>query len=59
MRKQFHDITQTDTETVLEYTSRVDIIVATMAKLGEQVSPGAWIYALGNGLRAEYTDTKD
>jgi hypothetical protein len=30
-----------------------------MAKLGEQVSPGAWIYALGNGLRAEYVDTKD
>ena len=59
MRKQFHDITQTDSETVLEYTSRVDIIVATMAKLGEQVSPGAWIYALGNGLRAEYTDTKE
>ncbi len=59
MRKQFHDITQTDAETVLKYTSRVDIIVATMAKLGEQVPPGAWIYALGNGLRAEYTDTKD
>ena len=59
MRKQFHDITQTDTETVLAYTSRVDIIVATMAKLGERVSPGAWIHALGNGLRAEYTDTKD
>ncbi len=46
-------------ETVLEYTSRVDIIAATMAKLGEQVSPGAWIYALSNGLRLEYTDTKD
>jgi hypothetical protein len=59
LRKQFHDVSQTDTETVLEYTSRVDIIVATMAKLGEQVSPGAWIYALGNGLRPEYTDTKD
>jgi hypothetical protein len=42
----------------LTYTSRVDIIVATMAKLREQVSQGAWIYALGNGLRAEYKDTK-
>jgi hypothetical protein len=59
IRKQFHDVNQTDTETVLDYTSRVDIIVATMAKLGEQVSPGAWIYALGNGLRNEYKDTKD
>ncbi len=45
MRKQFHDIAQKDTETVLQYTARVDIIVTTMAKLGEQVSPGAWICA--------------
>jgi hypothetical protein len=59
MRKQFYTITQKDTESVLQYTSRVDIIVATMAKLGEQVTPGAWIYALGHGLRSEYTDTKD
>ena len=59
VRKQFYDISQTATESVLEYSSRVDIIVATMAKLGEQVSPGAWIYALGNGLRPEYRDTKD
>jgi hypothetical protein len=59
MRKQFYDISQPATETVLEYTSRVDIIVATMAKLGEQVSSGAWIYALGNGLRSECKDTKD
>ncbi len=43
----------------MQYTSRVDIIVATMAKLGEQVSSGAWVYALGNGLRSEYKDTKD
>ncbi len=59
MRKQFYDIAQKDAETVLRYTARVDIIVATMAKLGEQVSPGAWIYALGHGLRSEYKDTKD
>ena len=59
MRKQFYDIAQKDAETVLQYTARVDIIVATMAKLGEQVSPGAWIYALGHGLRSEYKDTKD
>jgi hypothetical protein len=59
MRKQFHDIAQKDTESVLQYTARVDIIVATIAKLGEQVSPGAWIYALGHGLRSEYKDTKD
>jgi hypothetical protein len=41
-RKQFYyEIAQKDTESVLQYTSRVDIIVATMAKLGEQVSSGA------------------
>ena len=59
LRKQFYDITQNETETVLAYTSRVDIIVATMAKLGERLSSGAWIHALGNGLRAEFTNTKD
>jgi hypothetical protein len=30
-----------------------------MAKLGERISPGAWIYALGNGLRNEYKESKD
>ncbi len=45
VRKQLHDISQKESESVLTYTSRVDIIVATMAKLGEQVSQGAWIYA--------------
>jgi hypothetical protein len=29
-----------------------------MAKLGERVSTGAWIYALGNGLREEFKVTK-
>jgi hypothetical protein len=59
VRKQFYDVAQKDTESALQYTARVDIIVATMAKLGEQISPGAWIHALGNGLRPEYKDTKD
>jgi hypothetical protein len=58
-RKQFYSITQTDTESVLQYTSRVDIIVATMATLGEPVSSGAWIYALGHGLRSQYKESKD
>ena len=30
-----------------------------MAKLGERISPGAWIYALGNGLRLEFRECKD
>jgi hypothetical protein len=30
-----------------------------MAKLGERVSTGAWIYALGNGLRPEFKESKD
>ncbi len=37
----------------------MDIIVATLAKLGEKVSTGAWIYALGNGLRQEFKECKD
>jgi hypothetical protein len=36
----------------------VDTIVSTMAKLGERISPGAWIYALGNGLRDEFIVSK-
>ena len=59
VRANFYSITQHEKETILAYTSRVDIIVATLAKLGEKVSPGAWIYALGNGLRHEYKESKD
>ena len=59
VRAEFYSIVQKDTETILAYSSRVDIIVATMAKLGERVSTGAWIYALGNGLRPEFKESKD
>ena len=55
---EFYNITQKENESILQYTSRVDIIVSTLAKLGEQVSPGVWIYALGNGLLPKYTDSK-
>ena len=51
VRAEFYSIAQRDKETILAYCSRVDIIVATMAKLGERISTGAWIYALGNGLK--------
>jgi hypothetical protein len=30
-----------------------------MTKLGERISTGAWIYALGNGLRIEFRECKD
>ena len=56
---EFYAITQGEKETVLAYTSRVDIIVATLAKLGEKVSTRAWIHALGNGLRPEFKECKD
>jgi hypothetical protein len=59
VRVEFYAISQGDTETILAYTSRVDIIVATLAKLGEKVSTGAWIHALGNGLRDEYKECKN
>ena len=52
-------ISQRDNESILKYTARGDLIVATMAKLGERASSGAWIYALGNGLRTEFKDCKD
>ncbi len=59
VRAEFYAITQKENEKVLQYTSRVDITVATLAKLGEKISTGAWIYALGNGLKAEYKECKD
>ena len=59
VRAEFYSIVQKEGESILKYTSRVDVIVATMAKLGERISPGAWIYALGNGLRAEFRESKD
>ena len=59
VRVEFYAITQREKESILAYTSRVDIIVATLAKLGEKVSTGAWIHALGNGLRSEFKECKD
>ena len=59
VRAEFYAINQKEGESILKYTSRVDVIVATMAKLGERIPPGAWIYALGNGLRAEFRECKD
>ena len=59
VRAEFYSISQKEHETILAYTSRVDIVVSTMAKLGERISTGAWIYALGNGLRAEFKESKD
>jgi hypothetical protein len=59
VRAEFYSIVQKENESILKYSSRVDIIVSTMAKLGERVSTGAWIYALGNGLRPEFKESKD
>jgi hypothetical protein len=59
VRAEFYSILQKENESILKYSARVDTIVSTMAKLGERVSPGAWIYALGNGLRNEYKESKD
>ena len=59
VRAAFYAIAQKENESILQYISRVDITVATLAKLGERVSTGAWIYALGNGLNPEFRETKD
>ena len=58
VRQEFYAIKQKEGETVLKYASRVDVIVATLSKLHESVSTGAWIYALGNGLRSEFVESK-
>ncbi len=58
VQAEFYAIAQRENESILKYTSRVDVIVATMTKLGERVSTGAWIYALGNGLRPEFKECK-
>jgi hypothetical protein len=59
VRTEFYSISQRENESILQYTARVDMIVATVAKLGERVSPGAWIYALGNGLRKDFKECKE
>ncbi len=59
VRAEFYSILQKENESILKYSSRVDTIVSTMAKLGERVSTGAWIYALGNGLREEFKVSKN
>jgi uncharacterized protein YihD (DUF1040 family) len=59
VRAEFYALAQRENESILKYTSRVDVIVATMAKLGERISTGTWIYALGNGLRPEFKECKD
>jgi hypothetical protein len=59
VRAEFFSIAQKEKESVLAYSSRVDIVVSTMAKLGERTSTGQWIYVLGNGLRAEFQESKD
>ena len=41
VRQEFYAIKQKENETVLKYASRVDVIVATLAKLQESVSTGA------------------
>ena len=59
IRAEFYSLSQKENENILQYSSRVDIIVATLAKLGEKLSTGAWIYGLGNGLRSEFKECKD
>ncbi len=58
VRAELFSTAQKDKESVLAYSSRVDIVVSTMAKLGERISTGQWIYVLGNGLRAEFQEKK-
>jgi hypothetical protein len=57
-QKTFHTIQQTSKESANAYISRVDLAVSSLTKLKEPVSENTWIYALINGLRPEFEETR-
>ncbi len=58
-QKNFHSLKQNAKESASAYISRVDLAVSSLTKLHEPVSANTWIYALINGLRNEYTETRN
>jgi hypothetical protein len=57
-QKTFHTLQQTAKESANAYISRVDLAVSSLTKLKEPVSENTWIYALINGLRSEFEETR-
>ena len=58
-QKTFHSLKQNAKESASAYISRADLAVSSLTKLHEPVSVNTWIYALINGLRPEYTETRN
>ena len=58
-QKKFHSLKQNSKESASAYISRVDLAVSSLTKLHEPVSANTWIYALINGLRPEYSETRN
>ena len=57
-QKNFHSLQQKSKESASAYIARVDLAVSNLTKLGEPVSDNTWIYALTNGLRTEFEETR-
>jgi hypothetical protein len=58
-QKNFHSLKQNAKESASAYISRVDLAVSSLTKLHEPVSANTWIYVLINGLRTEFTETRN
>ena len=57
-QKSFHSLRQKAKESASDFIARTDLAVSTLTKLGEPVSDNTWIFALANGLKAEFDDTR-
>ena len=56
-QRTFHSLKQKTKESAYEFIARTDLAVSTLNKPGEPVSANTWIYALANGLKADFDDT--
>ena len=57
-QRTFHSLKQKTKESASVFIARTDLAVSTLNKLGEPVSANTWIYALANGLKADFDDTR-
>jgi hypothetical protein len=57
-QQNFHSLRQKAKESASDFIARTDLAVSTLSKLGEPVSENTWIFALANGLKAEFEDTR-
>ncbi len=55
----FNQMKMTTKESLKEYISRVDLAVSDLALLNEKVSINSWLFILANGLRPEFSVTRN